>query len=209
MYASMCSRSTIAGQLVLGADRELNGDAAFARAARAAPRATRKKSARSRSSMFTKTTRERPSSSARCQSRGRLHLDAHDAADTTTSAPSTTRKRGDRVALEAGVAGRVDQVDLAALPLDVASGGRERHLAPLLVLVPVGDGGAGLDRPEPVDRPGLEEQRLDERGLPRPAVADDGDVADLARLELACASSSCDAAKHRCVLPSARRGEPK
>ena len=42
-----------------------------------------------------------------------------------------------------------------------------------------------LDRPEPVRRAGLEEQRLDERRLPGPAVADDGDVADLARLESA------------------------
>ena len=39
-----------------------------------------------------------------------------------------------------------------------------------------------LDRAEPVDRAGLEEHRLDERGLPRSAVAGDGDVADLSGL---------------------------
>ena len=41
----------------------------------------------------------------------------------------------------------------------------------------------GLDRAEPVDLARLEEQRLDERRLARPAVADDGDVADLSGLE--------------------------
>src|SRR5262249_58406040 len=90
--------------------------------------------------------------------------------------------RGDRVAREAGVAGRVDQVDLAPLPLEVADRRGERHLPPLLVLVPVADRRARLDRAEPVRRPRLKQQRLDERRLSRPAVSDDGDVADLARL---------------------------
>ena len=70
----------------------------------------------------------------------------------------------DRVALEPGIARRVDQVDLASLPLEVGQRGLERHLAALLVGIPVGRG-ARLDRPEPVDRPGLEEHRLDQRGL--------------------------------------------
>ena len=51
--------------------------------------------------------------------------------------------------------------------------------APLLVLVGVGDRRPGLDRAEPVDLAGLEEERLDQGRLPRPAVTDDGDVADL------------------------------
>ena len=98
---------------------------------------------------------------------------------TTTSAPSTTRSAAIVSRLEAGVARAVDQVDLAALPLEVSSDAGERHLPALLVLVPVGDRGAGLDRAQPVRLPGLEEHRLDERGLPGPAVSDDGDVADL------------------------------
>ena len=39
-----------------------------------------------------------------------------------------------------------------------------------------------LDGAEPVDRAGLEEHRLDQRRLSRPAVTDDGDVADLSGL---------------------------
>jgi len=37
-------------------------------------------------------------------------------------------------------------------------------------------------RTEPVDRARLEQDRLDQRRLPRPAVTDDGDVADLCGL---------------------------
>src|SRR5204863_112143 len=77
----------------------------------------------------------------------------------------------------------VDQVDLAALPLEMAERGGQRHLPLVLVVVPVAGRIAGLDRAEPVDRAGLEEHRLDERGLTRRAVADDGDVADLSGLD--------------------------
>ena len=51
----------------------------------------RKKSARSRSSMFTKTTRDRPSSSERAHTR-EVFTSTPITADTTTSAPSTTRR---------------------------------------------------------------------------------------------------------------------
>ena len=104
---------------------------------------------------------------------------------TTTSAPSTTRRRGERVRLEARIARRVDEVDLAApatrrgrrdAASDIcrrcSSSSQSETVEPC------------LDGAEAVGRAGLEEHRLDERGLARPAVADDGDVADLARLEL-------------------------
>ena len=132
--------------------------------------------------MLTKTTRESSSSSARVQTRDVL-TSTPITPESTTSAPSTTRRLGDGVGLEAGVAGRVDQVELAALPVEVRERRGQRHLAAVLVLVPVGDRRAGLDRAEPVRRLGLEEQRLDERRLARPAVADDGDVADLPGLD--------------------------
>ena len=154
-------------------------------AARAAPGSApsaRKKSARSRSSMLTKSTRARPSSSARFQTR-----------PVPTSTPMTPlsdderalddAQRAARLALEARVAGHVDQVDLPALPLGVRERERDRHPPLLLVVVPVRDRRARFDRAEPVRLAGLEEQRLDERGLARPTVADDGDVADLSRLE--------------------------
>ena len=111
----------------------------------------------------------------------RLHLDAHHRADDEERSLDDAERR-DGVTLEAGVTGRVDQVDLASLPLEVADGRGERHLPPLLVLVPVADRRARLDVAEPIRRPRLEQQRLEERRLSRPAVSDDGDVADLARL---------------------------
>ena len=141
------------------------------------PSSVRKKSARSRSSMFTKTTRARPSSSASLQAR-----------EVPTSTPMTAETRDERafhhsrgaaqLALEGRIAGDVDEVDLAVLPARVLERHRDRELALVLVVVGVGDGRPGLDRAEAVDRPRLEEKRLDERRLSRPAVADDGDVAD-------------------------------
>ena len=132
--------------------------------------------------MFTKTTRGRSSSLGAVPRRGSSAPRRPSRRSTTISAPSTTRSAAIVSPCEARVAGRVDQVDLAALPLEVAERRGERHLPALLVLVPVGGGRALLDRAEPVDRAGLEEHRLDERGLPRPAVAGDGDVADLSGL---------------------------
>src|SRR5437763_1759338 len=85
----------------------------------------------------------------------RLHLDAHHRACEHKCAFDHPQRRH-RVAAEPGIAGGVDQVDLAFLPVEVADRRRERHLAPLLVLVPVGGGRALLDAAQPVDRAGLE-----------------------------------------------------
>src|SRR6185295_16065099 len=87
------------------------------------------------------------------------------------------------LALEARVAGDVDEVELPVLPLRVRERERDRHPPLLLVVVPVGDSRSRLDRAEAVRLARLEEQRLDERGLARASVADDGDVADLSGLE--------------------------
>ena len=137
----------------------------------------RKKSARSRSSMLTKTRRARPSSSARCQRRSvwtstpMTRVDDHDRS-------VGDAERGDRVGDEARVAGRVDQVDLAAVVLERGDGGADRHLALLLVRFEVGGRRPILDPPEAVDDPGLEQQRLVQRGLAGAAVADQRDVAN-------------------------------
>ena len=80
--------------------------------------------------------------------------------------------------LEGRVTGDVDEIDLPVLPLGVLERHRDRKLPLVLVLVRVGDGRTRLDGPEAVDLARLEEERLDERRLSRPAVADDGDVAD-------------------------------
>src|SRR5947209_1451754 len=111
----------------------------------------------------------------------RVDLHPHDAAEHDDDALDDSQRRV-RVGLEAGVAGSVDEVDLAVVPLEVAERARQRHDALLLVLVPVGNGRALLDRPEPVRLSRLEEQRLDERGFPDAAMSCDGDVPDLGRL---------------------------
>src|SRR5262249_36785008 len=112
----------------------------------------------------------------------RLHLDPHDRADCEERALDDLQGR-DRIALEARVAGRVDEVDLPLLPLEVADRRGEGHLPLLLVVVPPGDSRPGLDRAEPIRRAGLVQQCLDDRGLARPTVPDNGDVADLPRLD--------------------------
>ena len=70
-----------------------------------------------------------------------------------------------------------------ALPLERGHGERQRDAPALLLGVVVGDGGAVLDPPDPGGRAGAVEQGLGQRRLPRPAVAHQGDVADLRRWE--------------------------
>ena len=105
----------------------------------------RKKSARSRSSMLTKTSRARPSASARCQSRS-VWTSTPITALTTTTAASATRSAATASATKLGSPGRVDQVDLAAVVLERGDRGADRHLALLLVGLVVGD---GASRPRP------------------------------------------------------------
>src|SRR5262249_11527362 len=107
-----------------------------------------------------------------------VDLDAHHAAEDDEHTLDDAQRRV-RVRLEARVARRVDEVDLAVLPLEVTQRARQGHGPLLLVLVPVRARGALVDAADPSRLPGLEEQRLDERRLPDAAVAGDGDVADL------------------------------
>jgi hypothetical protein len=90
-----------------------------------------------------------------------VDLDAHDAAHDHEDSLDDAQRRV-RVGLEAGVAGRVDEVDLPVLPLEVAERAGERHRSPLLVLVPVRDRRPLLHAAEPVRLPRFEEKRLDE-----------------------------------------------
>ena len=131
------------------------------------------------------------------QARG-ADLDAHDAAEDEDGAFDHAQGR-ERVALEAGVARRVHEVELPPLPFGMADGGGERHGATVLLVVPVGHRRGGVDGAEPVDLSALEQHGLDERGLPRAAVPDDGDVADLARLDYGHqpASSSVETCRGR------------
>ena len=181
-----CTRTCAAGRRCPSARARRRSAAAIAthcaRAAPAAPRASRKKSARSRSSMLTKSDAREPELVRALPDARRLHLDAHHAADDEQQRP---RRRGARRSRRPGSRRRPGvSIRLILRPCHsrCASDAASDICAPLLVLVPVGDGRAGLDGAEAVDRarPG--------RASPRPArssgpaVADDGDVADLAGL---------------------------
>ena len=79
-----------------------------------------------------------PSSSQRFHSRS-VPTSTPITPETVTIAPSTTRSVAEHVGLEARLARRVDQVDRAALPLEVGDRRRDRHPAPALLVVVVGD----------------------------------------------------------------------
>ena len=82
-------------------------------------------------------------------------------ASTTTSAASATRSAARASLRKFADARRVDEVDLGLVPLGVGEAGGERVLAGDLFFVVVGDRRAVVDRAEPVDRAGIEEQRGD------------------------------------------------
>ena len=140
----------------------------------------RKKSARSRSSMLMKSRRAIPSSSARFQTRD-VPTSTPITPLRTTSAPSTTRSE-ERARPETRRRRESIRLSFLLLPLRgrararwTSSAGARRR--------PSRRRSTPLDGAQPVCLAGLEEQRLDERRLARAAVAHDGDVADLARLE--------------------------
>ena len=112
----------------------------------------------------------------------RLHLDALDCRDHEHREVAGAEGR-DHVADEIGVSRGVEHVDLAALVLERSE--REGHgdLAAGLFGIEVGGGRAVLDPAEPGDGSGVEQERLGEGGLARPAVADQGHVANLLRRE--------------------------
>ena len=137
----------------------------------------RSNEARSRSSLLTKISRGSPSSAAA------FHMFAvctstPSTALTTNTARSATARAARRFLGEVGVAGAVDHVDLVPVPLDGRQGRRDRQ-APLVLLgLEVGDRGGVLDPPGPADGTREMQESLGQGGLPGPAVADQGDVAD-------------------------------
>ena len=88
-------------------------------------------------------------------------------------------QRADHLAGEIEVARHVDQVDLGVLPLQRRERGRNRNRTPGLFGIKVRGGGSILHAALAVDRPGGEQQRLDERRLALAAVAHDSDVANV------------------------------
>ncbi len=111
---------------------------------------------------------------------GGRDLDAHHGVDDEHGGLAHAQ-RTERVGDEARLAGGIQQVDLALLPLQRAERRGDRHLARLLVGIGVRHGRALRHGAEAADRPRLEQQRLMQRGLPRPAMSDEGHVANTIR----------------------------
>ena len=84
----------------------------------------------------------------------------------------------ERIGDERGIAGRVEEVDAAFVPLEGVQGDADRHPPRLLVRIVVRDRRAVGDRAQPRRRPGLEEQRLEQGGLAARPVSDEGHVAN-------------------------------
>ena len=176
------------GQLVLGADRQVDGDASLRELLLHLLERAEEVGALAVEHVDEEEARDPELLGPLPEPRG-ADLDAHHAAEDEERALDHAQGAA-RLALEARVAGNIDQVELAALPLGVSERERDRHPPLLLVVVPVRDRRARLDRAEPVRLAGLEEERLDERGLARASVSDDGDVADLSGLECGHADGS-------------------
>jgi len=88
-----------------------------------------------------------------------VDLDAHDAVDDDDGGVHHAQG-AERVGDEARLARRVDQVDLAPVVLERGDAGADRHLTLVLIILEVEHRAAVLDAAEPVDDPGLEQQRL-------------------------------------------------
>jgi hypothetical protein len=136
----------------------------------------------------------------------RRDLDAHHRVDHEHRGLADAQ-RAEGVGDEAGLARRVEEVDLAVHPLERGQGRRDGHLAGLLVGVVVGDRRSLGDRPEPVRRPRLEQQRLVQRGLAAATMADERDVPDAVRgMVHGPASSHSGGAEGRTLQPHASEG---
>ena len=178
MYAHMCSRSTTpvsSCSAPIGSWIATQRSESCARAASSA----RKKSARSRSSMFTKTTRESSYSSARAQTRD-VFTSTPMTPLRTTSAPSTTRSAANVSAWKPASPGQSIRLILRSCQSRWQQRARERHLRASARRRPSRRRSCPASTvPSRLIFPAWKSMRLGERGLPDPAVADDGDVADL------------------------------
>ena len=168
-------------QLVLGADRQVDGDAARRELLLELAEGAEEVRALAVEHVHEEEARDAELLGALPHPPG-PDLDSHDAAE-DDQGTFHDAQRAARLALEARIARNVDQVELASLPLGVRQREGDRHLPLLLVVVPVGDRRPGVDRAQSIRLARLEEERLDQRGLPRAAMTDDGDVADLSGLE--------------------------
>ena len=162
------------------------------------------KSARSRSSLFTKMARGSPSSTASSHAYS-VWTSTPSTAETTTMHGVGRPDRASDVADEVGVPGASRTLIFTPFHSIGAIARETRDPASLLVGVVVGDGVAVLDGAHPGDRAGGEEHRLEERGLPRPTVADQQHVADVLRVVGLQRGSSLAGSRSRHPTELARR----
>ena len=111
-----------------------------------------------------------------------LRLDAGDAVEHRDGAVEDAQRALDLDG-EVDVAGRVDDVDLDALPVAGGRGGGDGDAALLLLLHPVHRGGAVVDLTDLVVDAGVEQDPLGRRGLARVDMRHDPDVADLGEVD--------------------------
>ena len=110
----------------------------------------------------------------------RLDLDAVHGRDDEHDRVDGSDRCAD-VADEVGVAGRVEDVDLHAVPFDRCHPERDADALLDLLRLEVAHRVAVFDGPHPRRGAGGEEHRLEQRGLPRAAVPHQQDVADVVR----------------------------
>ena len=100
-------------------------------------------------------------------------------ADTTTSTCFDGVANGQGGTDEIGVAGRVEQVDVLALVVEMEDAGVDGEVAFFLLVVEVGDAGALLDAAVTLDGLGGEQQGIGQRSLAGRAVSHQGHRADV------------------------------
>ena len=168
-----------ARELVLGADRQLHGDDLVAERLAQTGEAAVEVGAFAVEHVAEQDARAAGVGGALPEPLG-LHLDAHHRVDHDEGRLDDAQ-RADRVGLEAGVAGRVDEVEREPAALNVGKRGSETELPALFVVVPVADRAAVFDLAQAIDHTGAKQERLEEGRLAGAAVADESDVPDLAR----------------------------
>ena len=89
------------------------------------------------------------------------------------------RQRAQGIADEVGIAGRVDQVDLLAVPGQMPEVAVDREMPALLLVVDVEGAGAVVHRALAAGGAGGEEQGVGKAGLARRPMSSQGDVADI------------------------------
>ena len=154
-----------AGQLVLGADRQVDGDAARRELLLHLAERAEEVGALAVEHVDEEDARDPELVGALPDPRG-ADLDAHDAAeDEERALDDASAQRASPWKL--GSPGTSIRLSLRPCHRRVRERERDRHLPLLLVVVPVRDRRARVDRAEPVRLARLEEERLDERGLAR------------------------------------------